>query len=99
MKDIESIRKNSAELARLLKVLSHPKRLMLLCFLTEGEKNVSDIIKYTQLSQSQTSQYLADLEAKNFLSVRQAGKNRFYKIKEPKIEGLIESFHIIFCQD
>ncbi len=99
MSNIESIRKNSAELARILKVLSHPKRLMLMCFLIEDEKNVSDIMAYTELSQSQTSQYLGDLEGRNLLSVRQAGKNRFYKIKEPKIVSLIESFHIIFCQD
>lgn len=97
LNELLNIEEKSTEVADLLKVLGHPKRLLLMCLLSEGEKNVTEISKLTKLGQSQASQYLGDLERRNLLTVRPSGKNRYYQIKEPKILELIKSLSEIFC--
>lgn len=95
--NIEDMKSKAPLVAETFKVLGHPKRLMLLCLLRD-ELGVSDLVEATGLSQSQTSQYLNELERRGMLSSRSEGKQRFYQISEPKLEKLFESIYSIFCE-
>ena len=50
--------KRVSEISELMKSFSNKDKLAILCFLWNEEKNVSEIMTCTSISQSQISQYL-----------------------------------------
>jgi DNA-binding transcriptional ArsR family regulator len=93
------LRKNSEEVAALLKQLSHPQRLLILCSLFEGEKSVGEIEQACGASQSAVSQFLKGMRLEGFVESRREGKQVYYKILDPKILDLIQSLYHIFCRN
>ena len=57
-KEITELRRKSQNVSVLLKQLSHPQRLLILCSLVEGEKSVGEIEAACGASQSAVSQFL-----------------------------------------
>ncbi len=62
--DIAFMISNARQASEFLKALSHEVRLLILCFLIEGEKSVSEIEKMLELRQPAVSQQLARLRAR-----------------------------------
>ena len=86
------------EVAALLKHFAHPQRLLILCFLSDGEQRVSEIYEAVELSQSQTSQFLKRMQNEGLLGVRREKNNSFYFIQNPDVVKLLKSMQKIFCQ-
>lgn len=84
------------KVSALLKHFSHPQRLLILCYLAEGEKQVSDIHQAVGLSQSQTSQFLKRMQAEGLLSSRREKNFTFYSIMDPAALKLLKSMQKIF---
>ena len=82
----------------LLKALSHPRRLMLLCHLSDGEKPVSELERLCKTSQSQISQFLIRMKSEELVESRREGKHVYYRISDPNVEKLIQSLQKIFCK-
>ena len=59
--DLDALRDNATEAGQLLKALSHPDRLMLLCRLAEGERSVSELEPLVGVYQPSLSQQLGIL--------------------------------------
>lgn len=85
------------EVSGLLKAISHPQRLLVMCYLVEGEKNVSEILEICQVSQSQLSQFLNRMQREKLLKVRKEGNFSYYSIANPKALVLIKSLQKSFC--
>ncbi len=85
------------EVSLTLKALAHPQRLLILCYLLEGEKSVSEISAKTELSQSQTSQFLIRMQKEGVLTSKKAGNFSMYALSDKKIRKLILSLDKIFC--
>lgn len=96
---INDIEKKVDNVSEVLKCLSHRGRLLILCSLLSEKKNVNQVAIASNLSQSQTSQYLNALYLKNILKKEKKGKEIFYSIKDQKIEELINSLYQIFCKE
>jgi DNA-binding transcriptional ArsR family regulator len=89
--------KNRCEkVSAMLKHFSHPQRLLILCYLSEGEKQVSDIQQAVGLSQSQTSQFLKRMQAEGLLNSRREKNYTFYSILDPAALKLLKSMQKIF---
>jgi len=86
------------EVSSLLKHFSHPQRLLILCYLSEGEKQVSEIHEAVGLSQSQTSQFLKRMQSEGLLGMRREKNYSFYFIINPDVLKLLKSMQKIFCQ-
>ena len=87
----------SGQVSEILKTLGHPKRLLIICFLREGEKSVSEIEEFCQISQSQISNFLKRMMYENLLENRRDGNTIYYKIKDKKILALVQQLEKIFC--
>jgi DNA-binding HxlR family transcriptional regulator len=94
MKEMES---KCSEVAALLKHFSHPQRLLILCYLSDGEKQVSDIQSEVGLSQSQTSQFLKRMQSEGLLGLRREKNFSFYYIESPEVVKLLKAMQKIFC--
>jgi DNA-binding transcriptional ArsR family regulator len=86
------------EVSSLLKHFSHPQRLLILCYLSDGEKQVSDIQEAVGLSQSQTSQFLKRMQGEGLLDQRREKNYVFYFVKNKDVIKLLKSMQKIFCQ-
>ena len=87
----------SKEVAMMMKNLSHPGRLLILCSLLDSEKTVTEIENFCEMSQSQTSQYLRTLEAANLVKKERDGKYRYYSLKDHRTKILMNKLQELYC--
>ena len=95
--DMKLMQKKCVEVSSLLKHFSHPQRLLILCYLSDGEKQVSDIHEAVGLSQSQTSQFLKRMQSEGLLGLRREKNFSFYYVENPDVLKLLKSMQKIFC--
>jgi DNA-binding transcriptional ArsR family regulator len=96
--DINMMLANARQASEFLKALSHEVRLLILCFLIEGEKSVSEIEKMLKLRQPAVSQQLARLRADGLVEARRNGKNIYYSLARTEIRDIIGVLHDAFCR-
>lgn len=92
---LEQFQQNAGEAAKLLKALSNESRLMILCQIGEGEKQVAEL--QLGLSQSALSQHLARLRDDGLVEARRQGTAVFYSISDPSALKLIGTLAEIYC--
>ncbi|MEC7119654.1 MAG: metalloregulator ArsR/SmtB family transcription factor [Pseudomonadota bacterium] len=83
----------------LLKVLSHPDRLLLLCQLSQGEYCVSELEQLIGLGQPSLSQQLGVLRQEGLVSTRRAGKQIYYQIASEDALAILQLLYERFCPD
>ncbi len=98
LKSLVNLRRQSEEIAALLKQLSHPQRLLILCSMAEGEKSVGEIEEACGASQSAVSQFLKGMRLEGLIESRREGKQVFYRIVDKRVLELIRSLYQIFCR-
>lgn len=86
------------DVAALIKQFAHPQRLLILCYLSSGEKQVSDIQQAIKLSQSQASQFLKRMQIEGLLGSRREKNCTFYFIENSDVTKLLLSMQKIFCK-
>ena len=95
--DIDDMQSAAAEACRLMKVLSNPDRLMLLCQLLQGEHNVGELEAALGIVQPTLSQQLTVLREEALVSTRREGKNIYYRIDSPQAQAVIRTLYQQFC--
>ncbi|MCM8527928.1 MAG: metalloregulator ArsR/SmtB family transcription factor [Lentisphaeraceae bacterium] len=88
--------KNCKKVAEILKNLSHPQRLMILCYLSMSPKNVNELTELTECSQSAVSQFLTRMKHQGLIESEREGHFVNYRITDPKVLELMESLHRIY---
>ena len=85
--------------AELMRSLSHPQRLLVLCALVGGEKSVSQLRQELGIEQVPMSQQLMRLRADGLVEARRAGTTVYYRIARPHILLIIEALQRAYCPD
>lgn len=79
------------EIARLMKTVGHPSRLLIIDLLLEhGKLSVKEIHESIDISQSNASQHLKALEYIGVLFSQREGKNILYGIQNKRIKNLLQ---------
>jgi DNA-binding transcriptional ArsR family regulator len=81
----------------LLKAMSNPVRLLVLCQLAEGEKSVGELEKVVDVSQSALSQHLALLRSRGIVASRRAGQTIFYSLTGSEAPALLAALYEVYC--
>ena len=79
-----------------LKAMAHPNRLMILCFLCEGERSVSELEQLLALRQPTVSQQLARLREDGLVKTRRQGKTIYYSLAGNDVRIIVESVDRVF---
>jgi len=88
---LEVLEERAGEAARLLRLLAHEKRLLVLCHLAGGgEMNVTEMVGAVGLSQSALSQHLARLREDQLVATRREAQTIWYRLADPKAARLLE---------
>lgn len=92
------MRKKAGEVAELLKVLSHPKRLLILCQLVENERTVSGLADLLGAREAAVSQQLILLRKDRLVRARREGRTVYYSLARPDIEALLGFLYETYCK-
>ena len=95
--DLARMHASADEAADLLKTLSNPHRLLILCFLAEGEISVADLNERLPLSQSALSQHLAVLRMHRLVATRRDAQSIYYSLADSNALPIIRTLHDIYC--
>jgi len=87
----------SGEAAELLKSLSHPQRLLVLCALGGEERSVAELRELLGIDQVPMSQQLMRLRSDGLVEARREGTMVYYRITRPEVLTVIEALHSAFC--
>jgi ArsR family transcriptional regulator len=92
-----ALRRRATEVAGLMKLLSHPNRLLIACELTEGERSVAELERATGAAQPNLSRDLARMRADGLVIARRQSKSVFYRLADDRLERLIEALCAAFA--
>ena len=70
--------------ADLIAMFAHPRRLMILDLLADGEKSVGDIAEELDVPIQNVSQHLRAMKDRGVVASRKAGQTVYYRITNPK---------------
>lgn len=83
---------------RLMKVLSNPDRLLLLCELSQGERCVGELETLCGITQPTLSQQLGVLRDEGLVATRREGKHIHYRIDSPQALAVMGVLYDQFCK-
>lgn len=85
------------EASAFLKGLASPHRLTLLCLLSEGDKNVTELVAQSGLQQTSVSQHLAKLKTEGIVDYKRQHRILTYYIVSPLAQKILADLHQEFC--
>jgi DNA-binding transcriptional ArsR family regulator len=89
--NVDAIRESANQACSILKLLANEDRLMLLCQLTQGEKNVGELESATNIQQPTLSQQLTILRKDGIVTIRKDGKFNYYSIASDEVIQVMQT--------
>jgi len=98
MIEMVNIHDSAQRASSFLKSLANENRLVILCALAEGEKNVGQLEEILGIRQPTLSQQLARLRADEMVSTRRDSKQIYYSLSSDEAELVMGMVFELFCQ-
>ena len=95
--DFALIQESAGRAADFLRVLANPERLLLLCQLVEGEKNVGQLSAATGIVQPTLSQQIGVLRTEGFIEARRDGRYMYYRVADPVALKILDVLYRAYC--
>jgi DNA-binding transcriptional ArsR family regulator len=96
--ELEQMHRSAEQACKLMKVLSNPDRLMILCQLSKGELRVGEIEEILGIVQPTLSQQLTVLRDEELVTTRREGKSIYYQVTSPIALAVIGTLYEQFCK-
>ena len=96
--ELEQMYSAADKACKLMKVLSNPDRLMILCQLSKGELRVGELEEALGIVQPTLSQQLTVLRDEELVSTRREGKSIYYQVTSPKALAVIDTLYEQYCK-
>jgi DNA-binding transcriptional ArsR family regulator len=96
--DLDAVRASAEAACALMKVLSNQHRLLLLCELSQGERNVGELEAQLEIVQPTLSQQLAVLREAQLVQTRRDGKSIYYRVASEQALAVMQVLFEQFCQ-
>lgn len=95
--DLPTMRETASRACALMRALSNPDRLLLLCQLAQGEHRVGELEQLLDIQQPTLSQQLAVLREEALVETRREGKQIYYRISSPAALAVLDILYAQFC--
>jgi DNA-binding transcriptional ArsR family regulator len=92
------LEQNARKASLLLKAMANERRLLILCFLAQGEKSVGELESLVSLSQSALSQHLARLRRDGLVATRREAQTIYYSLAGREAGAIMETLYALFCE-
>ncbi|MFN3579732.1 MAG: ArsR/SmtB family transcription factor [Pseudomonas sp.] len=97
--DLQRLEQAADKAQALLKALGNRDRLLLLCRLAEGERNVGELESSLGILQPTLSQQLGVLRREGLVATRREGKLIYYRIASAEALAIINTLYSLFCAE
>ncbi|MEH6566839.1 MAG: metalloregulator ArsR/SmtB family transcription factor [Halopseudomonas sp.] len=97
--DINRLSVAADQAQQLLKALANRDRLLLLCQLVDGERNVGELEQLLGILQPTLSQQLAVLRREGLVATRREGKQVYYRVASPQALAILHTLYGLFCAE
>jgi DNA-binding transcriptional ArsR family regulator len=94
---MEVLRDRAEEISALLKLLSHPTRLLIACELKTGEASVGALEDAIGASQPNLSRDLARMREEGLLAARRQSKSVYYRLADDRLARVIDALCAAFA--
>ena len=95
--EVAQLRASASKACALLKALANEDRLLILCQLTQGERNVGELEKMTGVRQPTLSQQLGILRDEGLVITRREGKYIFYGLASHEVIQVMKTLSGLYC--
>ncbi|MDP1558124.1 MAG: metalloregulator ArsR/SmtB family transcription factor [Nitrosomonas sp.] len=95
--DISAIRASASAACAMLKVLANEDRLLILCQLSQGAKNVGELQELLNIHQPTLSQQLTVLREEKLVETQRMGKYIYYSMASPEATKIMETLFKLYC--
>ncbi|EJM07642.1 putative transcriptional regulator [Pseudomonas sp. GM102] len=95
--EVAQLRASASKACALLKALANEDRLLILCQLTQGERNVGELEKMTGVRQPTLSQQLGILRDEGLVATRREGKYIFYGLASHEVIQVMKTLSGLYC--
>lgn len=95
--NIEDMRDSAADAAEFLRSFANETRLMIVCQLVEGERNVGELCEALDARQSTVSQQLALLRRDGIVAGRKEAQTVYYSLADENAQKLVGLLYDLFC--
>lgn len=94
--DMRDLQKRAEEVSGLLKLLSHPNRLLIACELRGGEASVSALEAAIGAAQPTLSRDLARMRDEGLVVARRQSKSVFYRLADDRLARVVDALCAAF---
>lgn len=96
--ELTQLQFSAGEAAKLLKAMSNPHRLLILCMLIDSPgTSAGELSTLTGLSPSATSQHLARMRAEGWIENSRDAQRILYSIKDDAVRQVISTLKTLYC--
>ena len=95
--DLPTMRQAANQACALMRAMSNPDRLLLLCQLAQGERRVGELEELLDIQQPTLSQQLAVLREESLVETRREGKQIYYRIASDTALAVMAVLYSQFC--
>ncbi|MER2511083.1 MAG: metalloregulator ArsR/SmtB family transcription factor [Nitrosomonas ureae] len=98
LNDMAALHTSAAAACALLKILANEDRLLILCELSQGTRNVGELEELLNIHQPTLSQQLTVLREENLVSTERRGKYIYYSLASTEAIQIMETLFNLYCK-
>ncbi len=91
------VRQSASKACTMLKVLANEDRLLILCQLSQGSKNVGELESLLDIRQPTLSQQLTVLRTEGLVSTERRGKYIYYSLASSEAAQIMHTLFELYC--
>ena len=95
--DLDAIRASASQACALLKILANEDRLLILCQLSQGSRNVGELKALLAIRQPTLSQQLTVLREEGLVATERRGKYIYYSLVSVEVMHIMETLFELYC--
>jgi DNA-binding transcriptional ArsR family regulator len=96
--DISEIRASASEACAMLRILANEDRLLILCQLSQGASNVSELEELLGIHQPTLSQQLTVLREEGIVKTQRKGRYIVYSLASAEAIEIMETLFGLYCK-
>jgi DNA-binding transcriptional ArsR family regulator len=97
--NIAALHDSASDACALLKILANQDRLLILCELSKGTRNVGELEEILNIHQPTLSQQLTVLREENLVSTKRKGKYIYYNLASREAAKIMETLFYLYCEN
>ncbi len=95
--DIAVLEARAGDAAELLGAMANAKRLLVMCYLLDGERSAGQLAGMVGLAPAALSQHLGKMRAQGLVATRRDGQTIHYRLASDEVRAVLQTLYQLYC--